>query len=201
MKKILFVTAIILSAILYSNQTQAQAWDKSSKVLSLGVGGSSFFHIYPDSGPYGWGGYRTPITGQLNFQGEFGVHKYVGIGFTTGIGGRSGYYWGGGPWWGGSRGYSGEFNIPIGVIGNFHFYQLIDDKVSADIHSDKLDIYGGLNIGSGIAILYGNGGQVIPIAFGGVQVGARYYFTPKFGVNLEVGYGKSFVNGGICFKL
>jgi hypothetical protein len=29
----------------------------------------------------------------------------------------------------GVSGYSSEFNIPIGVIANFHFYQLIADKV------------------------------------------------------------------------
>ncbi|MES2619955.1 MAG: hypothetical protein V4615_03815, partial [Bacteroidota bacterium] len=169
MKRIFFVTAISISALLYSSTTQAQAWDKSSKVLSLGLGASSFFHIY-DGAPYGtgWGlsrrGFYTPITGQLNFQGEFGVHKYVGVGFTTGIGGAGSYY-----------GWSGEMNIPIGVIANFHFYQLIDDKVSADIHSDKLDVYGGLNIGSGVAFFFDGGSTVVPIAFGGVQVGARYY--------------------------
>ncbi|MFN8317723.1 MAG: hypothetical protein U0T32_14840 [Chitinophagales bacterium] len=198
MKKLALSVIAILSISLASN---AQAFEKGGKYISLGLGGSNFWHISSNGyfGSYGNFGY-TPITGQLSVQGEFGVHKYVGVGFTTGIGGRAAgtgiyrYGWG--------SGYSSEFNIPIGVIANFHFYQLIADKVSKDIHADKLDVYAGLNLGSGVAMFPGTDPlQVSALFFVGPQVGARYFFTPNMAANLEVGYGKTWVNGGLTFKI
>ena len=188
----------VFAAIFIASNLNAQAWEKSSKVLSLGMGGSSFFYI--DGNDNYWSGLYTPVTGQLNFQGEFGIHDYVGLGFTTGFGGGAGNRLRG---WYGYYGYNGNINVPVGMIANFHFYQLIADKTGENIHSDKLDVYAGVNVGGGIGVLlYDNADNyIVPIAFGGFQAGARYYFTPKFGVNAEVGYGKSFINGGICFKL
>src|ERR1043165_4324650 len=187
MKKIVFAAFIALGFTLCSQNTQAQAWEKSSKVLSLGLGGSDFVHIYSGNAYYGWGAWNAPLTGQFNFQGAFGVHDYVGIGFTTGIGGRGGYW----------SGYAGEINVPAAVLANFHFYQLIADKTGKDIHSDKLDIYEGVALGAGVAAqFFNNGGsQVVPIVIGGVHAGVRYYFTDKFGVNGEIGtpYGKGFI--------
>lgn len=186
------VTLFILSICI--KNSYAQAWEKSSKVLSLGFGASQFFHIdnYYYSGPKNVRSFYSPLTGQFNFQGEFGVHKYVGLGFTTGIGGRGGY----------GNGYNGEVNIPIGMIVNFHFYQLIADKNGKNIHADKLDIYAGANIGSGIAVaFYPNATRIAPMAFGGPHVGIRYYFAPRVAVNGELGWGKSIVNAGFSFKL
>ena len=176
------------------HQAQGQAWTKDTKVLSIGIGASQFFHIddYYYAGtnnPHDW---YSPLTGQFNFQGEFGVHRYWGIGFTTGIGGR-------GPE---GNGYSGEINVPIGMIVNFHFYQLIADKTGKNIHADKLDIYAGASAGGGIAAAYYPGvTRIVPIAFGGPHAGIRYYFTPRVGVNGEVGFGKDIVNIGLVFKL
>jgi len=165
-------------------------------LLGLGFGASSFYHL--DSYYYGNNGrirsFYSPITGQFNFMGEFGIHEYVGLGFTTGIGGRAGW----------SRGYLGEVNIPIGMIANFHFYQLIADKTGKNIHADKLDIYAGVNLGSGVAFTYydnNNPPRVVPLAFGGVHAGIRYYFVPKVGLNAEVGFGRQLVNLGFVFKL
>jgi hypothetical protein len=186
------------------NSVQGQAWEKNTKVLSLGFGASQFFHLdnYYYGNPY-QGNPRTGrnwywhTTGQINFQGEFGIHKYVGLGFTTGIGGRAGALYG----------YNGELNVPIGMIVNFHFYQLIADKTGKNIHADKLDIYAGANIGSGVAAtFYRNSNnpdvvRIVPLAFGGLHAGVRYYFKPKVGVNAEVGFGKSLVNVGFVFKI
>ncbi len=195
MKRILFTAMVTITLFFTNTQVNAQAWEKSTKVLALGFGASQFYHIdnyYND--PY-WGyrrGWYSPITGQLNFQGEFGVHEYVGVGFTTGFGGGGG--------WG--RYYNGSINIPIGVIANFHFYQLIADKTGKDIHADKLDIYAGLSLGSGVAfILDRNNNHIAPIAFGGPHAGIRYYFAPKVGVNAEVGFGKHLASAGFVFKL
>jgi len=194
MKKLMRNLMMLWIAIGVTQYVQAQAWGRHTNVLSLGIGPSQYIHLdryYYTDAPvprlYYW-----PVTGQFNFQGEFGVHKYVGLGFTTGIGGR-------GPV---SRNYLGELNIPVGLIANFHFYQLIADKVGKDIHSDKLDVYAGLNIGSGVAILPNSGStDIAALFFVGPQVGARYFFTPNMAANLEVGYGKTWVNGGLTFKI
>jgi hypothetical protein len=198
MKKIALGILTIALFSLLPESGKAQAWTKDSKVLSIGIGGSNFWYFgnntYVNNGGinrrynYGW-----PLTGQFNFQGEFGIHDYVGLGFTTGFGGRPGW----------AYNSSGLVNVPIGFVANFHFYQLIEDKTSKDIHGDKLDIYGGLSLGSGIgAIFFNNGDAVVtPIVFGGPHVGIRYYFTPRVAVNGELGWGKSWLNAGFSFKL
>jgi len=205
MKKILYAFIMISALMLATTETQAQAWERNTKVLSLGFGASQFFHIdnyyhgdYYKGNHRNRGGWYWPMTGQLNFQGEFGIHKYVGLGFTTGFGGR-------GAW---QNRFPAEVNIPIGLICNFHFYQLIEDKTEKNIHGDKLDIYVGANIGSGIAATfypsypdYPSTTRIAPIAFGGLHAGLRYYFKPKVGVNLELGFGKSIVNAGFVFKI
>jgi hypothetical protein len=205
MKKIFYATLLISALIFATTQTQAQAWERNTKVLALGFGASQFFHLdgyyynhYYNGTPRHYRAWYWPVTGQINFQGEFGIHKYVGLGFTTGFGGRGGW----------PHNYPGEVNIPIGMICNFHFYQLIEDKTDKDIHGDKLDIYVGASIGSGIAFIrypnypdYPATTRVTPLAFGGLHAGLRYYFKPKVGVNAEVGFGKSIVNVGFVFKI
>jgi hypothetical protein len=197
MKKILQAFIIICTLSFAATEAKAQAWTKDSKVLSIGLGASQFFHIdnyyYGNGNPNNFQNWYTPLTGQFNFQGEFGVHRYWGIGFTTGIGGR-------GPW---ANGYNGEINIPMGMIVNFHFYQLIADKrPEKNIHSDKLDIYVGGSLGGGIALTYyPDVTRIVPMAFGGPHAGIRYYFTKRVAVNGEVGFGKSIVNVGLSFKL
>ncbi len=195
MKHILFACLAVATLLFVSNQSQAQAWEKSSKVLSLGFGVSQFYHIdsYYYSNNRKHPSFYNPTTGQFNFQGEFGIHKYVGLGFTVGVGGRAGW----------NNNYLGEFNIPMGMLANFHFYQLIADKNSKNIHADKLDIYAGIAMGSGVAFTYydNTSTRVVPLAWGGPHAGIRYYFVPKVAVNAEVGFGRSLVNLGFSFKL
>ncbi|MCW5908841.1 MAG: hypothetical protein KIS94_13340 [Chitinophagales bacterium] len=201
MKKLLFSTFIGL-LLICSNNVNAQAWDKSSKVLSIGIGGSYFYYFgdnryivgYVLNQPvYKRYNFGSRLTGQFTFQGEFAVHDYVGIGFSTGVGGRAGWIYS----------TSGILNFPVGALANFHFYQLIQDKTGKNIHADKLDIYGGVSIGTGVAAIFYNNenASVVPIIYGGPHVGIRYYFTPKVAVNGELGYGKTWVNGGLSFKL
>lgn len=198
MKKV-FLSAITGLLLVCSNAVNAQAWDKSSKVLSIGIGGAYYYHfgnyyrddIFGTSIRYGYG---SLLTGQFTFQGEFGVHDYVGVGFSAGFGGR--------PAW--SVWYAGEVNAPFSALANFHFYQLIQDKTGSNLHADKLDIYGGVSLGSGVAAVFFDNPdevKVMPIIFGGPHVGIRYYFTPKVAVNGELGYGKTWINAGLSFKL
>jgi len=197
------------------NENSLKAFEgKGSKTISLGIGGSSFKSWYPTNGkgPKGW---WHPFYGTLNVQGEFGVHKYVGVGFNIGVSacrnlnGFSRYS--------ALLGYNEyssfwSVSIPVAVTANFHFYQLIEDKTRKSIHGDKLDIYAGANVGAGPAFAFakkgltdGNGntlkGDVGFVVFGGVQVGVKYYPKSKVGMFLEVGYGKTLVNGGVSFKM
>lgn len=203
MKK--FITPLLLLTIILiaRQEISAQAWTKDTKVLAPALGGSSYVYFYPNNyyGGY-YGNYkgraaffgRGAYTGGLFLQGEFGIHDYVGIGFTTGLGGKAGngnYYY-----------TVPEMNFPIGFIANFHFYQLIADKTGKNIHADKLDIYAGMNAGSGFAVQYWDSrSHIVPIGFFGLQGGIRYYFVPKVGVNAELGFGKSFALAGFVFKL
>ena len=68
-----------------------------------------------------------------------------------------------------------------------------------------LDTYAGLAAGAGFnQYTYNKNGtvrqnEVIPV-FGGF-VGASYFITPSFGVNVEAGYDITQIQGGIIFKL
>jgi hypothetical protein len=195
MKNILITFVSVATLLLVSNQTQAQAWGKSTKVLSVGFGVSQFYHLdsYYHSNGNKKHSFFNPTTGQFNFQGEFGIHKYVGLGFSVGVGGRARW----------SNHYTGEINLPMGMLANFHFYQLIADNTEKNIHADKLDIYAGIGVGSGVAFTYYDNTttRIVPLAYGGPHVGIRYYFAPKVAVYAEVGYGRSLASVGFAFKL
>ena len=196
MKKFIVLIAVAIGMIsLGAQQTQAQAWTKESKVLTLGLGGSAYYQLLPG---YTYTSYLGPrvyntwnVNGVLLFQGEFGVHEYVGVGFVTGLAGSAQ-----------PASWTSSISAPIGVQANFHFYQLIANKVSKDIHADKLDVYAGVNIGSGGGYDFTHDNVTVPI-WGGVQIGARYWFSEKVGVYAEVCpyTGKAFVNGGLSFNL
>lgn len=178
-------------------KTHAQAFEKGGTYLNVNIGGGHLFLVNKN----GWSG---SVNGGAQVQMEWGIHKYVGLGFAAGImGGRYGWGYGYGYYgygYGGGYGGYGVLSVPVGIIANFHFYQLIEDKTTKDIHGDKLDIYAGVNAGSGIG--YVPTPRVLSaLFFAGPQVGVRYYFKPNIAVGGEVGYGKTFVNGGVTFKL
>ncbi|MGQ3014256.1 MAG: hypothetical protein ACT6QS_11160 [Flavobacteriales bacterium] len=195
MKKLLVT---VLAALVVSvSAAWGQAFSKGDVTISVTIGASSMGNIYPHGNGY-YPNIFFPFTGEALAQMEWAPGKYVGAGFTVGFGGRAPY----GAGWGWGYG-SGQFNVPIGGFCNFHFYQLIADKTGKNIHADKLDIYGGLNLGSGIAFWPGNPGgeRVMPMVYFGPTAGIRYYFKPNFGVIGEVGWGKTDVSAGLIWKL
>ena len=185
---------LILAVCLVSYTAFSQAFQKSTRSLTIYMGGANMFHI-PTTGYSGYGYYGSsfysPITGQLGVEMEFGVHKYVGVGFNVGVGGRAGsLYWG------------NELNVPVGAFANFHWWQLLDDKVGKDLKSDKLDIYAGLDLGSGAALhIYNKDIYTDALVFVGPHVGIKYYVSPKFAIGGELGYGKTFANFCMTMKL
>lgn len=173
---------------------------KGSKQISIGVGLSSYIGAFGKGGFYSYLGNRGYYyysgrsafwySGTLSVQAEFGVHDYVGVGLVTGLGGRS--YYG-----------TGVLYVPVGVLANFHFFQLIADKKNLGV-GDKLDLYVGLNFGTGLGVNFykgGGGNTVGGIIFAGPQFGVKYFFNDKIGIYSEVGYGKSIFEAGVSIKL
>ncbi len=192
-----YILAFIIPFLFTTQSANAQAWTKDSKVISLGIGATNYYHVGKTRARLLGRTYRSysAITGLFSVEGEFGIHDYVGIGFITGIGGGLGRI----------SGYRGSLNVPMGVLANFHFYQLIADKTGKNLHQDELDIFAGVSVGSGIGIIfYKNNSlknQLLPLAFGGAHLGIRWYFSENVGLTGQVGFGKSLVNVGIVFKL
>lgn len=198
-----------LGFLLTTNATQAQGFGgPGSMYLQLGLGVSQHFSHYDDyKGNYN---YRY---GGFYFQMEFGIHKYIGLGF--GVGAETGmtntYYYGGVY----AAGYvpAGNpyrhFGVPIYFVGNFHFLQLIADKNGKDF-ADKLDVYGGLNIGGGpvfrsVREKYKNDVYYTKetgfMYFFGPHVGIRWFPKDNIALHAEAGYGKQLINMGVTFKL
>lgn len=211
------ITAICL--LLTVNYATAQGFaGKGSKYIQLGFGVNQHLSFYND-----YSGNYNNMYGAFNFQMEFGIHKYIGLGFYVGAElamRNAGYYHGYYAYGYYAPKYSPytQIGIPIGFIANFHFLQLIADKNGKDF-ANKIDVYGGLNIGSGLVIrsvkgkykndyYWNNGNQeyyyssaVGALFFAGPHVGFRYLPTEKIGVYVEAGYGKNLINGGVLFKL
>ena len=87
-----------------------------------------------------------------------------------------------------------------GISGNanYHFNQVLEIP-------RNFDFYAGLNLGFYVWSAASNGYQGNHSSGLGLgsQVGGRYFFTNKFGLNLEFGGGNAFSGGkaGITFKL
>lgn len=204
---------VIASLFIFLNThlISAQAFGgKGSSQLTIGLGVTQHRTVYPENGK-GPKGATNPLYGQLNFQFEFGIAKYVGLGVH--IGGEYANNL--------SRSFNGLYNIyglninsnsafrsvgiPVSFYGNFHFMQLIGDKSGKSI-AEKMDVYAGLSIGSGPAFAiakkeykeYGN--DVGFLIYGGPYVGIRYYPKSNIGFYAEIGYGKSYFNGGLSIK-
>lgn len=129
---------------------------------------------------------------------EWGIPVYLGIekgvGNDFSIGGEASF-----------RGYRERWNgqryrhniTGIAANGNYHFNRILN-------MSPEWNFYAGLNLG--FYIWDSPRGYNGPRSSGlglGAQVGGRYYFSKKAGLNLEIGSGNAFSGGkfGLSFKL
>lgn len=155
------------------------------------------FILQPNLNLGGWGGYAGyggfGIGATLN--GEYAVHDYASVGAWVGYNIRNV-----------SNADYKYSRLGFGVRGVFHFWQLIDDKVSKDLKSDKIDFYLPAHLGyytSNVRIdgnklegYKGNGASY------GMGLGLRYYFTEKIGLGFEVGgMEMSWAKLGVAIKL
>jgi hypothetical protein len=185
MKRILTLSAIVLlvAALTLPSMAVAQdnAWHQKDMVLSAGVGIGL-------SGLYG-----TSSLPPIFLAFETGVADKITLGGIIAYAGSSYDY----PY--GSFKYS---YIPIEVRGEYHFLD----------HNPKIDAYGGVGVGytivSASSTYNGPGANYFTgysasgsYAVFDIFAGGRYYFSPKFAVQGEVGYGIGFIRIGVAYKL
>ncbi|MCO5231762.1 MAG: hypothetical protein M9958_11485 [Chitinophagales bacterium] len=166
MKKILLSALLLMSMVPF---VKGQAIEKGN------------FIIQPSLNLGGYGAYSSGFGIGATLNAEYAVHNYVSVGGFAGF----------------STNSSSNINfyrIGFGARGVFHFWQLIDDKVSKDLKADKIDFYVPLHLGYNLYRWSGYKdypGWTKPSSSGqfrvGSGIGLRYYFTPKFGIALEVG--------------
>ncbi|PZR40698.1 MAG: hypothetical protein DI538_03535 [Azospira oryzae] len=90
--------------------------------------------------------------------------------------------------------------IDFGGRASYHFSKHLN------LNTDKLDLYGGALLGFVASSYNGNNNGPYNDPYSGavragIFAGARYFFTPVFGVNGEVGYGITPLLLGVSFKL
>ena len=180
-KILLFATLFAFG--LLAAHAQTSTFSKGTKVLNLGIGfGGNYYSGYSS------GVTKTPL---ISASVDVGMLDNVLEKGSIGIGGFAAY-----------KGYKfdpgfKETIFIIGPRGTFH-YPLVD----------KLDTYAGLLLAYRVVSWKSPGDWVGPnpysstsgIYFSGF-VGARYYFSSKFGVMMELGSGSLGVgNIGIALK-
>ena len=95
--------------------------------------------------------------------------------------------------------------------GNAYNHTMFGIAGNANYHLNRLleipsewDVYGGINLGFYFVTSDADYGGTENSGFGlGAQVGGRYYFNKKYGINLEFGGGSTFSGGkiGISIRL
>lgn len=119
---------------------------------------------------------------------DFGVHKDITLGGELSFRSYNENY------------YHNSYNhtiIGISGNGNYHFNRIL--KIPSE-----WDFYAGLNAGfyiwSSSSDYGGNNASGLGL---GIQIGGRYYFSKKLGINMEFGGGNAFSGGkiGISVKL
>jgi outer membrane immunogenic protein len=153
----------------------------TSKVYSqspLPVGSSQF------NAGLGFSGWGIPVYGGM----DFSVHEDITVGFELSFRSYS------------SRWQNNRYRHSImGASGNanYHFNSLLNIP-------QEWGFYAGLNVGFYVwsSPSRYEGSHASGLGIGG-QVGGRYYFTDRTGINLEFGGGNAFSSGkiGISYKL
>lgn len=160
------LTALILVFVSISS-VFAQAHEKGDIGLSPGVSfGNYGFHGYDDFGV------------SLIFYADFSPHDYASVG----------------PYFG--TFFSTGTAFGFGARGNFHWWQLTDDKVGKDLKAGILDLYFSIYVGAELSNFYKNRGR------GGALLGLRWYFAEPVALMFEIGGPPmGFTTIGVAFKL
>ncbi len=138
---------------------------------------------------FGVSGWGVPVYAGV----DFAVHESITVGGNISYRNNSESYSG--------NKYSQSLTV-INFNGNYHFNKLLELP-------DPWDLYAGATLGyyvwsdvkwnNGNGVVYGGESSGIGA---GIQIGGRYFFTDKFGVNLELGGGTGTgASLGVTFKL
>jgi hypothetical protein len=152
-------------------------------VITVSAQNRDFKGSYQLNAGFGLSGWGIPVYAGM----DFGVARDVTVGFEGSI-----------------RSYGQSFTgthysstiVGLAGNGNYHFNTLLDIPA-------KWDFYAGLNIGfyfwSSPAGYPGSGSSGLGL---GAQIGGRYFFTERFGLNLELGAGNTVYGGkfGITYR-
>lgn len=181
MKKVL-VTLTIL--VLVSSLSFAQTYKKGVTNLNAGVSIGGLAGLYGTSD-------FPPLSLGL----QFGIHEKLSIGGIVGYS-QSTYDWGG--FFSGTK-YTWTYKyIIVGARGEYHF---------VDVDVKNMDLYAGATVGynivsvtepTGTGLGYTAQGSYLLYGF---HAGARYMFSPKFGVFGELGYGIGYITLGVNLQL
>ena len=171
-KKFIFLVFILV----FTNAVKAQLFEEGDKVVNLGIGlGSTYYAGLTSSTviPPLSASFELGVKDGILDEGSLGVGAYAGF---------SRYNW---------FSYSAT-HLVLGGRGIFH-YPIIED----------LDTYTGILLGFRIVSdnspgdPLGAGSGIVGSWF----IGGRYYFTDNLAGMLELGYGISYLNLGVAFKL
>jgi len=177
LSKFLFVALIVA---LISSTAFGQAYKKGDKMLNAGVGFGFGFGTGTSDLP--------PISLGLQF---LSLQEKISLGAIVGYASSTDN-------WGVGSSYSWKYTyILVGGRGEYHFTD-----------SKNLDGYVGVILGYNVVSVStpsGYSGSTYTAAAGGLfyggVLGARYYFSPSFGIFGEVGYGISILTAGVTLKL
>jgi len=164
---------LAVAIIFFASSIFAQNFEKGDKALNVGIGLGNGFSAYTYN--------LTPIP-SFNASFEVGIVEIPNVG-VIGVGGFGGFQVS--PHTGGT--YS---NTIIAGRGVFHF-QFFD--------TGNFDLYAGINTGFGLerdGYYNWSDNYFIDDEF----IGARWMKNDKFGFFAELGYGISFLKGGIVLK-
>lgn len=168
--------ALLSAALLFAaERSNAQEWNQGrakTGIYTVAVGGTQQIYV---GRPHGG------LTGaglSMNVQGEYGVARFIGLGWGTGV---NLYF----------PAHTTLIEVPIGLKMNVHILE------AANVDVRGLDVFAGVNIGGGPAF-YTTGGAT-GLLYAGPQVGLRYWFNPHIAIHTEFGWGQTFANLGFTF--
>lgn len=174
------ILLLFLACLGGQQQLFAQGHQKGDVLLSPGISFGNY-HYYGD-------GFGVPLV--LNV--DFSPHDYASVGPYFGVFLRDNHT-----------------AFDVGARGTFHWWQLTDDKVNADLRADILDLYFSIYAGAEIENIHHHHPNDEPHddpayasrARAGAILGLRWYFAEPVALMFELGGPMGFSTIGFTFKL
>jgi opacity protein-like surface antigen len=209
MKKFFLSAVMSVSVLFGANNASAQVFEEGAAIVSLGYGIPNLAKTLFKLGTLGESDNTAKGIGPIHGKFEYGITDKLGIGAVVNFSNASLEN----PYTGFDNGKEVEyleknsltsFNILLRL--NWHF-----------VDHDKVDFYYGFGVGyNRFKWGYENNDpdvdvdaevdalneltNLLPIGFEST-LGLRYLFTDNLGAYLEVGYSKSLLQFGVCYKL